>query len=332
MSNVKDTIKIAGHELKNRIAFLPIRTFPFEGKNQGVDYYYDVHIEHYTKVVEGGPGLVIVQGTNVKGISDDTYNWTPGSRETLKKIAALIKNGGATAMIQLSWGGDRETDLNAVSTEFLKQKQDELLKGILTVYDLGFDGVEIHYAHGFLLAKMLNKEENLRTDCYGGSIENRARVITDILPEVRKVTGEDFIVCTRIGPFLPDLETGIETAKYLESIGVNMISASHAMQPPQIDVPEDFILGPVTYSANLIKKEVQIPVIACMGMNDRDKMHFILGNDYADIAGIGRAILADYDFPNAILNNTEYSKCIRCKNCFWFTNDNSKCPARKVTK
>ena len=332
MSNVKDPIIIAGQELKNRIAFLPIRTFSFEGKNEGVDFYNDLHIDHYTKVVEGGPGLVIVQGTNVKGIGDDTYNWTPGSRDTLRKIASLIKAKGIPALIQLSWGGDRETDLNAVSTEFLKQKQDDLLKGILTVYELGYDGVEIHYGHGFLLAKMLHKEENLRTDCYGGSLGNRARVITDIIPEVRKVTGDDFIIGVRFGPFLPDLETGIETAKYLEGIGVDMFNISHAMAPPEIEVPEDFILGPVTYSAALIKKEVNIPVIACWAINNREKIDFILNNDFADIAGVGRGILADYNFPNAILNNEPYCACIRCKNCFWYSDDESKCPARKVKK
>ena len=328
MSKASDTFQLKNHTLKNRIAMLPVMCFSFQTNNKGEDYYFDDHIIHYTKIAKGGPGLIIVQGTNVKGIEDNTYNWTPGSRKALTRIAEIIKANDVVAMIQLSWGGDRETDLNAVSTEFLKQKQDNLLKGILAVHEMGYDGVEIHLGHGFLLAKMFDKVQNQRTDCYGGPLENRSRVITEVIAEARKTVGEDFIISARIGAFLPDLETGIETAKYLEANGVDMFDVTYVMTPPEIDLPDDFILSPVAYAGSLIKDAVNVPIIGCFGLNDKEKVEFILENDFADIAGVARGILADYDFPKGVLIDAPYMPCMGCKKCFWYTEDHTNCPAR----
>jgi 2,4-dienoyl-CoA reductase-like NADH-dependent reductase (Old Yellow Enzyme family) len=333
MTKISDKLTVRGREIKNRIAFLPVVTFSFKGDTpadygDGEDYFGSQHLAHYTAISEGGAGIVYVQGTDAHGALSETGQWTPGSKETLTKIADVIHKNGALAMIQLSWGGDRVTDLNALSTEELLLKQQELLTAAITVGELGFDGLEFHFGHTFLLCKMFDAEANKRTDRFGGSVEKRASIITDIIPTIRQMNGEGFILAVRMGPQLPTFDIALETARYLESAGIDLLNITHSMEPP-MEAPEGFPLSGMAYGGSLVKQGVSIPVIGVGGIRTREDADLLLDQGYADIVGVARAILADYDWPSKVLAGEPVHKCIGCKDCFWFSDD-TKCPAKRV--
>jgi 2,4-dienoyl-CoA reductase-like NADH-dependent reductase (Old Yellow Enzyme family) len=255
--------------------------------------------------------------------------WTPGSQEVLATIAEKLHEQGSVALMQLACGADRETDIGVFSTEAVKAKQDEMLAAANKAYELGFDGVEYHCAHGFFLSRFLN-DLNTRTDEFGGSTQNKARIVTDIIPAIRQSTGEDFIVGVRMGAYLPTLEEGLAIAKTFEAAGIDFIDITFGFDVPEGPVPDDFPLSPVTYSGSLIKQAVRIPVIGVYGLRSQSDIELLLEREYADIAGAARAILADPHFAQHVLTGQAVNSCCACKDCFWFT-DHTKCPARLRT-
>jgi 2,4-dienoyl-CoA reductase-like NADH-dependent reductase (Old Yellow Enzyme family) len=326
MAHISDTLDIRGKTAKNRLAFLPCVTFSFHG--DGDDYFGGQHLEHYTRAARGGAGIVYVQGTGSQGAIDGTGQWTHGSRAALEKIASAIRENGALAMIQLSWGGDRETDLNALTTDELLFRQKELLTAAKHVGELGFDGLEFHFGHGFLLCKLFDEDANRRTDRFGGSLERRVSVITDIIPEIREKNGDGFILAARMGAYLPTLENGLDTARLLEKSGIDMLNITFSIAPPP-EAPDGFPLSGMAYGGYLVKQAVTIPVIGVGGITDGEAAQTLVSNGYADIAGVARGILADPDFPRKVLSGEPIHKCLSCRECKWFT-DHNKCPARHL--
>jgi 2,4-dienoyl-CoA reductase-like NADH-dependent reductase (Old Yellow Enzyme family) len=326
MAHISDQLEIRGKTIKNRLAFLPCVTFSFHG--DGDDYFGRQHLEHYTRAAEGGAGIVYVQGTGAQGALDGKGQWTQGSRETLARIAAVIRRNGALAMIQLSWGGDRETDLNALTTEELLFRRDELVAAALRVGELGFDGFEFHFGHGFLLCKLFDEEANRRTDQFGGSLDRRLSVITDIIPEIREKNGDGFILAVRMGAYLPTLENGLDTARMLEKSGIDILNITFSVAPPP-EAPDGFPLSGMAYGGYLVKQAVTIPVIGVGGITDGEAAKTMVGGGYADIAGVARGILVDPDFPRKVLAGQPVHKCRSCRECMWLT-DHGKCPARRT--
>ena len=333
MAKLSDLITICGKTAKNRIVFLPCVTFSFRG--DGDDYFGRQHLDHYTRAAEGGAGIVYVQGTNALGIHSGSKpsaslegpgQWTAGSRRMLGRIADAIHANNALAFIQLSWGGDRETDLNALTTGEIEQKQRCLLDAALAIGELGFDGFDFHFGHTFLLCKMIDAESNKRTDRFGGSLESRARVITEIIPEIKSKNGRGFILGVRMGAYLPDLETGLATARYLEQSGVDMLNITFSMTPP-LPAPADFPLSDMAYGGSLIKRAVSIPVIGVGRTTTQEKAETLISNNYADLAGVARGILADPAFPGKVLSGEPVFECAGCSQCLWYI-DHTRCPAR----
>ncbi|MDR2486785.1 MAG: NADH:flavin oxidoreductase [Clostridiales Family XIII bacterium] len=324
MASISDNLSLCGRTLKNRIVFLPCVTFSFRG--DGEDYFGGQHLEHYRQMAEGGAGIVYVQGTDAQGWLSETGQWTPGSKRTLEKVTAAIHENGALAMIQLSWGGDTVTDLNAMTADALAAKQQELLSAALGIGELGFDGFEFHFGHTFLLCKTLDAEANQRTDRFGGSLENRMHVLTDILPEIRSKNGAGFILSVRMGAYLPDLENGRATARALEAAGIDVLNITMSMVPPK-PAPEGFPLSDMVYGGWLMKQAVTIPVIGVGGLTDRAKLDTLIEDGYADLAGVAHSILADPAFPRKVLAREPFYACAGCPECFWYT-DHTKCPAR----
>ncbi|MDF2503258.1 NADH:flavin oxidoreductase [Clostridium sp.] len=323
MTKISDEIIIRDHHIKNRIVMPPMVTFSFHGDNGS--YYGKQHIEHYTECAKGGAGLIIVQATNVSGAVQGTNLWTEDNKDVLSQIVSNCHKYGAVVMIQLSYG---DMDINILSSEQIYSMQQDMKRAAKIAYNIGFDGVEYHFAHGFTLCKFLDGKYNKREDLYGGTIENRVRILTEILPEIRKDTGDRFIISLRMGEYLPQSKDGIEAAKAFESAGIDLLHISFGMNPQKGDVPEDFQCSFITYSACRIKEAVNIPVIAVNEIRTEEQVRFLIENDYVDLVSIGRGMLADYEFANHVINSKLVNKCFGCKKCFWFT-DHTKCPARK---
>lgn len=323
MTRITDELVIRGNHIKNRIVMPPMVTFSFQGDNGS--YYGKQHIQHYTKRAKGGAGLIIVQATNVFGAVDSTGMWSAGDIAALKQIASNCHGYGATVMMQLHCGN---LDINELSATEVHSMQRNMKQAAIRACEMGFDGVEYHFAHGFTLCKFLDASYNRRTDQYSGDALNRARVLTQILPDIRNNTHKNFIVSVRMGEYLPESKDGIEAAKTFEKAGIDLLHISFGMQPPTNTVPDGFICSPITYSGCKIKKEVDIPVIAVNEIRTEEQVRFLIENDYVDFAAVGRGMLADPEFANHVINSEPVNTCSGCMRCFWFT-DHTSCPARE---
>jgi len=188
--------------------------------------------------------------------------------------------------------------------------------------------VEFHCAHGYTLCRFLDATQNRRNDAFGASPENRARIVTDILPDIRRDTDKAFLVSLRMGEYTPTREDGLKLAQIFEDSGIDMLNLSFGMHMPEGPVPEDFPFSPVTHSAYAFKQALALPVIGLYEIRTEEQARLLISGGYADIAGIGRGMLADPHFAKHVLNSESVNTCCSCKQCSWFT-DHTQCPARK---
>jgi 2,4-dienoyl-CoA reductase-like NADH-dependent reductase (Old Yellow Enzyme family) len=324
MSALQDVLDIRGNTVKNRIVMEPMFTFSYRGDDG--HFYGRQHADHYEARARGGAGLIIVQATQCSGVLDGTGQWTAYDREILGTIAQKCHSYGTAVMMQLACG---DTDINALSTEEVYAMQIEMAGAACAAFELGFDGAEFHFAHGFTLCKFIDAGFNKRTDEFGGGAVNRTRVLTGILPEIRSKTDANFIIGVRMGEYLPESKDGFEVAALFEEAGVDLLNVSFGMNLPTEPVPEGFICSPMAYSGCRMKLAVEnIPVIAAGGIRTEEQARFLIEHDYADLAGVGTAFLADPSFANAVTNSTVHTKCRGCERCMWFR-DHTLCPARK---
>lgn len=325
MSNLRDTLIIKGNSIKNRIVMEPMFTFSYQGDDG--HFYGRQHVGHYEARAKGGAGLIIIQATQCAGASDGTGQWTDYDKNILSEIAQKCHHYGAAVMMQLACG---DTDINAMTAGEVRAMQKEMTSAALSVCELGYDGAEFHFAHGFTLCKFIDAHYNKRTDEFGGSPENRASVLTNILPEIKAKTGARFILGVRMGEFLPESKDGFDIAGILENAGIDLMNVSFGMKFPAGPVPDGFICGPMAYSGCRMKQAVEhIPVIAAGGLRTEEQVRFLIEHDYADLAGIGTAFLADPAFAERIMRNASVNKCFGCERCQWFS-DHTNCPAQKT--
>jgi 2,4-dienoyl-CoA reductase-like NADH-dependent reductase (Old Yellow Enzyme family) len=300
-------------------------TFSFHGDDGA--YYGMQHVEHYAQHAQGGAGMIIVQATNVSGAATSTNQWSADNRRFLTQIAKSCHRQGVTAMIQLACGN---LDINILSISEIQLIQKDMKQACICAGEMGFDGAEFHFAHGFTLCKMLDAAENRRTDQFGGKIENRTRILTEILPEIRAQVPPNFLVGVRMGEYQPNCSDGTAAALAFEQAGIDLLHISFGMHEPGQAAPEDFICSRMAYSGHRIRRSVHIPVIAVGELRTEEQVRYLVEKDYADFAGIGRGMLADPQFANHVMNSKPINACHGCRRCLWFT-DHFKCPARRAS-
>ena len=190
----------------------------------------------------------------------------------------------------------------------------------------GFDGIELHAGHGYLLANFLSPYTNQRNDQYGGSAENRARFLVEIIRAVRARAGESFPILVRLDGKEYRIDGGITpadcvaTARLCEQAGANAIdvsaygSVAHAIaftEAPLVHEPGGFVPFAIA-----VKKAVGIPVIG-VGRIDPELAEQHIGKGDFDFLALGRALLADPDLPNKLAAGQDRSirPCIYCYIC-----------------
>ncbi|HWR22833.1 MAG TPA: NAD(P)/FAD-dependent oxidoreductase, partial [Feifaniaceae bacterium] len=326
--------------LKNRVIFPPMGTnFP---KDEMVSQSL---IDYHSARAKGGCGLNIVEiaavhptsrGERNLGIYDDKF--IPG----LKALADAIHAAGGKACIQL-WHGGRQTNSSVTGLPIVSASpipcprcqempkeltQDEIKElveaygdGALRAKKAGYDAIELHGAHGYLIAQFMSAYSNHRTDKYGGSLENRSRFALEIIADVRKKVGKDFPVIYRLSSEerVKDgltFEDTKEIAKMVEKAGVDAIHVSvgvyetlHYTVPP-IDLPVGFNIP----GAAAVKRVVRIPVIAVDRINDPAFANQILEDGNADFIAMGRGQIADPELCNKAQRG-ELDSIVKCIGC-----------------
>ena len=266
--NLFSTCKIKNIYIKNRIVLPPMVRFSIISNN---GYVNKELIEYYEGLAEGGNGLIIVEATcvspdgklrdNQLGIWDDSF------MDGLKSIAEVCRKHKVPSLIQIHHAGFKNR-ISEISEDVLDNILDLFVAAFNRAKLCGFDGIEIHGAHGYLISQLANSEQNKRNDKYGGQTHyERLFFARELIKRTRSLFDDDFILAYRMGGNEPLLQDGIEIAKILEKEGVDILDVSTGIalenikKAEKVEVPDNFHLNWVIYLAYEIKKHVNIPVI-----------------------------------------------------------------------
>ncbi|MGL5797254.1 MAG: NADH:flavin oxidoreductase [Cetobacterium sp.] len=296
--NLFSPLNIKNIKLKNRVVLPPLVRFSMVGKD---GYVTDSLVEWYKDVAVGGTGLIVVEASCVSEDGKLRENqigiWNDSFIEGLSKVAKIGKNYDVPMLIQIHHAGFKD-EVATVSEEVLDKILDQFVDAFRRAKIAGFDGIEIHGAHTYLLSQLNSKLWNKREDKYGGTFEKRMYFTTELLRRTKGLFDDNFILGYRMGGNEPELEDGIEIAKYLEKIGIDVIHVSSGVPNPEkkqevkIDIPDDFEFDWVVYLGVEIKKHVNIPVIGVRNIKTEEQASFLIENSMLDLVAIGRGMIA----------------------------------------
>ncbi len=358
-------VRLGGVEIANRFFMAPMGNFGY------ADAYgapTDAMIDYFEARARGGTGLILtgfcvvderieeVQTPSILVIREDPTVFI----RQCKKMTQRVHAHGAKMFLQLTAGFGRGAKVvpltKHVAVSDLPNKFDPSIhhramttqevafmvaafgRGASIAKECGFDGVEVHAVHeGYLLDQFTMECFNKRTDKYGGSFENRYRVVCEIVEAIKAACGSDFPVTLRysvkhfmkgvgVGMLLEegdvapefgrDLEEGIAAAKYLADAGYDALDAdvgcyeSHYLSHPNVFTPDALYLPFV----RRIQEETGVPVLTCGRMDDPVVAAQAVREGGCTMVGLGRPLLADPDYVNKLKAGglEEIRRCISC--------------------
>jgi 2,4-dienoyl-CoA reductase-like NADH-dependent reductase (Old Yellow Enzyme family)/thioredoxin reductase len=343
LNHLFSPIRIKKMEIPNRIVMPPMGTNL--GNPDGT--VSEANLAYMKRRAGSGVGLIITEISAVHptgmaipselGSYDDRF--IPG----LKKLADVIHGGGSKAALQLHHTGReslfllkagkaiapspiRSLVFGMTPREMTREEIQELITAFgaaaFRAKQAGFDAVEVHGAHGYLLTQFLSALSNQRTDEYGGDLNNRSRFIREVLREVRRRVGDEFPVSLRLSA--EEFIKGGYTVEDLKPLlpewvkaGADIIHASlgtHGSPAGITSAPVEYPPGFNVRRAKRIKEIVNVPVIGVGRFTDLPLADQVIGRGDADLVAFGRQFLADPDF---ILKSREgrfedVRKCIAC--------------------
>ena len=212
-----------------------------------------------------------------------------------------------------------------MTLEDIARVQKKFVDAAIRCKKAGYDGVELHGAHGYLIAQFFSRYYNRRKDQYGGTLENRCRFVTEIIRAIRKELGRYPVTLRMCGDEFTNtegfltLEESVEIAKYLEAQGIDAIniSAGSARNGDANCEPFSYDFGWKKHVAKAYKEALKIPVIATGTVKGPEQAEQLLSEGVCDFVGLGRAMLADPHFMNKARTGreNEIRRCIGCLYC-----------------
>ncbi len=345
MSGILEPIAIGDHVVKNRVVLPPIVVF-WAQENGEVS---DRHVAHYRRRAKGGCGTIIVEATCVSsegrlsgrqlGIWDDRY------LAGLGRIATACGDEGALTLIQIHHAGlnaPRDVaDVRLTASDFQDEKRsaramtiaeiglvrDQFIHAARRAWEAGFNGIELHGAHGYLLSQFASPIVNHRSDQYGGDLDGRLRLVREIIEGIRsEVPDHNFLITCRMGCNEPEINDGVEIAKALERFGVDALHVSAGFGGAgEPEAPISFQGSWIAWGGTEIRKHVSVPVIAVSGIRTHDQAAWLL-DGRVDMVALARGLLVDPDWVIKAENRDEIVTCVECKpRCKWFE-DGRNCP------
>ncbi|MGH8214101.1 MAG: NADH:flavin oxidoreductase/NADH oxidase [Rhodanobacteraceae bacterium] len=327
-----DPITLGKLHLRNRIVVSPMCQYSSPG---GVPT--DWHLVHLGSRAVGGAALVFTEATSVSPegrISpDDAGIWNDAQVEAWSRIVSFIRGQGAAAGIQLAhagrkastaapWHGGGPLDSahdgwtpvapsaipfdegypvpTALDAEGIAKVKDDFREAAQRTRNAGFDAIELHAAHGYLLHQFLSPLSNRRDDAYGGSLENRARLLREVIAAVRETWPAPMPLWVRVSatdwaPGGWDIEECVQLARMLRTDGVDVIDCSSGGTVPHAKIPA----GPgyqVPFAAR-IRREAGIPTATIGLITEPRQAEEILQRGDADVIEMAREFLRDPYFP-----------------------------------
>jgi len=322
MSYLLKPLKSGKLPLKNRLVMPPMATAKCEedGKPSKAlfDYYGEKSRGGYISLIIIEHSFISQQGKasdRQLSVADDSLI------DSLKELADIIHKNGTKTVMQINHSGSAAkkevTGMDAVAPSAVsnprhngplpKELTHKEIKAIIEEFKAasyrvkmaGFDGVEIHSAHGYFLNQFLSPLTNKRTDEYGGNIHGRIKIHLEVIKAVREAVGEDFPILLRLGAS-DYMEGGISiedskiAAMEFEKSGVDIIDISGGFCGYVGRGTDE--QGYFSELSEAIKKVVSVPVILTGGVTEAQAAEKLLADGKADLIGVGRAILNDSDW------------------------------------
>jgi 2,4-dienoyl-CoA reductase-like NADH-dependent reductase (Old Yellow Enzyme family) len=323
MSSLFSPLALRGVTLRNRIAMSPMCMYSAGEEGLATDF----HLAHLTARATGGAGLLITEATAVEARGRISVNdlglWNDAQIEPLARIVRLCKSQGAAVCTQLAHAGRKAWtptkgagpapavapsavpfDAGWVAPHELTRDE---LDGILAAYRAaaqravraGFDAIELHSAHGYFLHQFLSPISNRRTDEYGGSLENRARMLLRSVDTVRAALpdSQPLVVrlsCTDWTEGGLTIEDQIRVARWLKEHGVDLVDCSSGGSTPAVPA-----VGPgyqVPF-AERIRRESGIATMSVGLITSPEMAEEIVRNGRADVVAMGRELLRNPYWP-----------------------------------
>jgi 2,4-dienoyl-CoA reductase-like NADH-dependent reductase (Old Yellow Enzyme family) len=274
----------------------------------------------------------------MSGIHDDSLipDWTA--------IVAQVHDAGAKIAMQVNHGG-RQCDPSALDgpmlspsplplskdmsrpRELTEREIDDLIRAFADaagrVQAAGFDAVQIHSAHGYLINSFNSPASNWRNDSWGGTLPRRVRFLEEVCAAVRDTVGDDYPVFTKLGAvdFCRDglsENDGIEIIRHLSDMGLDAVEISGGIgggsMRTGIDSPEDeaYFL-PIARKARYV---TDLPIILVGGLRSRDVIESILEEESADLVSMSRPLIREPDLPDRLCKGQARATCISCNQCW----------------
>lgn len=331
-----EPIRINTMEIKNRWAMAAMGT----GLCVGMEGYVSQRVkDYYATRAKGGVGLIIMEtvmvdwetGRNtdaVMCIDDDRF--IPGQSEL---VEAIQEHGTKVAIQLLHAGNEARIPGEKLAPSAIPHRtgtpreltKDEIIWLVSRYADAaerakraGYDAIELHGAHRYLIAQFLSPETNKRQDEYGGDVVGRARFLVEILRAIREKVGPDYPVWTRMNAREDGIENGLaledgqRIARMAQEAGADAIDVSGWGKDAPGQKPGDLL--PL---AKVIKQVVSVPVMAVGGRITPELAEQALEDNMTDIVMIGRGLIADAEYVKKVAQGKEEDirPCISCWEC-----------------
>lgn len=331
---ISSPLEIKGRKFSNRTALSPMVP-NCAGEDGSVSGAYR---SFYLARAQAGVGYVVLGGVYVhedgKGFRRQLGIYSDSLKPGLSELAHAVGRHSRIGA-QLSFKSLQKLPEHFTLPEIEKYRN-AFGKAAMRARECGFDAVELHACHDYWLNYFLSPHFNHRTDEYGGSLENRFRLLREVVEWVRASVQESILLGVRLSmeEFVPDgltLDETLQVGKWLQELGVDYISASGGIGKTQyrMSPPMEVSRGSLLYLARALKEVVSIPVIGVGRLDRPEVLRNAVEEGNADIAGIGRGLIADPEYVKKTMEgrDDEIRPCLACNFCLvcLHRNENVQC-------
>ncbi|MGI6105533.1 MAG: hypothetical protein ACOYD7_04980 [Raoultibacter sp.] len=339
-------------QLRNRICMPPVVMFRWSDE---AGFANEKHIEHYRRIARGGAGLVIQEATCVspegKLAPEQLGIWSDEHIEPLKQIVEAVHAEGAPIFIQIHHAGllginelnlspsnftalyrDREVVGTEISLEEINRVKQAFIDAARRATLIGYDGIELHAAHGYLISQFLNTRLNTRNDAYG---QHPTFFLQEVFAGVREVIDDRMALGARFGCYEPTIADGIAHAQALVNMGADFLDVSRGCldlndDPTPSDWPySHLIFGAMQIKNALTAENIKTPVFTVDRITSPALAEDILSRTGVDVVDIGRGMLINPEWAHDAQAGRETGECIDCAECWFRHTDKDRCPGKR---